>query len=144
MLFITSVLILLGLSLSLVVLRTIYRAYFKSLHSVPGPRLAKFTRLWLANAIYSRQYHKISTEIHRQYGPIVRIAPNEYSIDDVDAAQIIYRSRDPLIRVCYSLSLDDSGTPCWNVWYANTFVRDASQGFSLCNNSMVSCFAHIK
>ena len=116
MLGITSILILLGLSLSLVVFRTIYRAYFTSLHNVPGPRLAKFTRLWLAKAIYSRQYHKISTQIHRQYGPIVRIAPNEYSIDDVDAAQIIYRSRDPLIKVRYPLSLDDSETSCWNVF----------------------------
>ncbi len=32
-------------------------------------------------------------------GPIVRISPNEYSIDDPDAARITYRSRDELVKV---------------------------------------------
>lgn len=29
----------------------------------------------------------------------MRISPNEYSIDDPDAARIIYRTRDELIKV---------------------------------------------
>ena len=70
-------------------------------------------------------------EIHRQYGPIVRIAPNEYSIDDVDAAQIIYRSRDPLIKVRYSLSLDVGRTPCWDIfWHADAFAQHKWRCFS--------------
>lgn len=32
-------------------------------------------------------------------GPIVRISPNEYSIDDPDAARIMYRTRDELVKV---------------------------------------------
>ena len=32
-------------------------------------------------------------------GPIVRIGPNEYSIDDPDAAKIIYRVGDQLEKV---------------------------------------------
>lgn len=32
-------------------------------------------------------------------GPIVRISPNEYSIDDPDAARIIYRTKDELVKV---------------------------------------------
>ena len=39
-------------------------------------------------------------DLHDKYGPIVRIAPNEYSIDDYEAAKVIYRTRDPLVKVC--------------------------------------------
>lgn len=80
-------------------LYTIYQAYATPLRSVPGPFLAKFTRLWLAKAIASRKFDKINIELHRKYGPVVRIAPNEYSINDPDAANIIYRSRDQLLKV---------------------------------------------
>lgn len=104
MLEVTSVLILLGLSLALITFRTIHRAYFTILRDIPGPWLAKFTRFWLARAIYSRNYHKINAELHEKWGPVVRIAPNEYSIDDADAAQIIYRSRDQLDKVRYTSS----------------------------------------
>jgi len=56
-------------------------------------------RLWLANAITSRKFNKIDIELHRIYRPVIRIAPNEYSIDDPDVANIIYRTRDQLLKV---------------------------------------------
>ncbi|KAK2676887.1 Cytochrome P450 [Fusarium oxysporum f. sp. vasinfectum] len=62
------------------------------LRRVPGPFLARFTRLWLLKQVYFGTYPKTSIELHRKYGPIVRIAPNEYSIDDPAAAKIIYGS----------------------------------------------------
>ena len=80
-------------------LYTIYQAYATPLRNIPGPWLAKFTRLWLFRAIASRKWDQINIELHRKYGPVVRIAPNEYSIDDPDAANIIYRSRDQLLKV---------------------------------------------
>ena len=80
-------------------LHALYKAYATPLRHVPGPWIAKFTRLWLLGAINSREYQKINVELHRNYGPVVRISPNEYSIDDPDAANIIYRSRDQLLKV---------------------------------------------
>lgn len=125
MLEVTSVLILFGLSLALITFRTIHRAYFTVLRDIPGPWLAKFTRFWLARAIYSRNYHKINAELHGKWGPVVRIAPNEYSIDDADAAQIIYRSRDQLDKVRYSSPPDSSDTSrCFVVEHADAFVQD--------------------
>ena len=68
-------------------------------------------------AINARSWDKIDTRLRRQYGgfetlysytvelsnlrvgPIVRISPNEYSIDDPDAARIMYRTRDELVKV---------------------------------------------
>lgn len=81
------------------VFRTLYHAYVTPLRDIPGPLLAKFTRLWLLRAIYTRKYHEINSQLHQKYGPIVRLAPNEYSIDDPEAASIIYRSKDQLIKV---------------------------------------------
>lgn len=81
------------------IVRILYYAYATPLRDIPGPWLAKFTRLWLLKSINSREYQKINIELHQKYGPIVRLAPNEYSIDDPEAAQIIYRSRDQLVKV---------------------------------------------
>ena len=80
-------------------LHTFYQAYATPLRNVPGPWIAKFTRLWLLRAINSREYQRINVELHRKYGPVVRISPNEYSVDDPDASTVIYRSRDQLIKV---------------------------------------------
>lgn len=76
----------------------LYQAYASPLRDVQGPWLARFTRFWYARSVYSRQGHKINLDLHKKYGPIVRIAPNEYSIDDLEASKIIYRSRDPLVK----------------------------------------------
>lgn len=80
----------------------IYQAYASPLRDVQGPWLARFTRFWYVRSAYSRQSHKIHMDLHHKYGSIVRIAPNEYSIDDFEASKIIYRSRDPLSKVCPS------------------------------------------
>ncbi len=80
-------------------LHTLYKAYATPLRHIPGPWIAKFTRLWLLKAINSREYQSINVELHKKYGPVVRISPNEYSIDNPDAAGIIYRSRDQLLKV---------------------------------------------
>ena len=60
------------------------------LRSVPGPFFARFTRLWYFIHVYKGSFELKEIELHRKYGPIVRIAPHEYSIDDVDAAKAIY------------------------------------------------------
>ena len=96
--------------------QTLYAAYGTPLRNIPGPWLAKFSRIWLFNAINSRKFQTINLEIHRKYGqiieinseetsshaligPTVRISPNEVSIDDFDASKIIYRSRDEIVKV---------------------------------------------
>ncbi|KAF5967706.1 cytochrome P450 monooxygenase [Fusarium bulbicola] len=48
--------------------------------------------LWLLKEVDFGTYPKTSIELHRKYGPVVRIAPDEYSIDDPAAAKIVYGS----------------------------------------------------
>ena len=81
------------------VCNVLYQAYATPLRDIPGPWLAKFTRFWLFKAVAGRSFHLVNIDLHRKYGPIVRIAPNEYSIDDPDAAQILYKSRDQLQKI---------------------------------------------
>ena len=97
--------------------RSLIKAYKTPLSDIPGPWIAKFTRFWLLWGISTRSWQKINVELHREYGmcrtpeiasknlltpgvgPIVRISPNEYSLDDPNASKIIYRTRDELVKV---------------------------------------------
>ena len=60
------------------------------LRDIPGPFLARFTRLWYLIEIYKGSFELTEIELHKKYGSIVRVAPHEYSIDDVNAAKTIY------------------------------------------------------
>lgn len=69
------------------------------LRDIPGPFLARFTRLWYFLEIYKGTYELTDIELHKKYGAIVRIAPYEYSIDDVEAARTIYGHGTSFIKV---------------------------------------------
>ncbi|PVI00580.1 cytochrome P450 [Periconia macrospinosa] len=71
-------------------LRLGQRAYVSKKQGIPGPFLARFSRLWYLHQIRKRTFHLSNIELHKKYGPVVRIAPNEFSIDDAEAVKIIY------------------------------------------------------
>ncbi|KAL4953679.1 cytochrome P450 [Aspergillus filifer] len=60
------------------------------LKSVPGPIVARYTRLWWFFKVKQGDFHRENIYLHRKYGNVVRIAPNIYSIDDLEATKIIY------------------------------------------------------
>lgn len=68
----------------------VWRALATPLRDLPGPFTARFTRLWYLKNVWRGDFEKVNVRLHHQYGPIVRIAPNEYSIDDSEAIKIIY------------------------------------------------------
>lgn len=72
------------------------------LRNVPGPVLARFTRFWYFFEVYKGSFEVSNVELHKKYGPVVRIAPQEYSIDDVEAAKVIYGLGSGFVKV-YSL-----------------------------------------
>lgn len=69
------------------------------LRDIPGPLLARFTRFWLFFEIYKGSFERTNIELHRKYGPIVRVAPGEYSIDDFEAARTIYGYSNAFVKV---------------------------------------------
>jgi cytochrome P450 len=51
---------------------------------IPGPWLASFSRLWYFFRVRSGKFHHDNIALHAQYGPIVRVGPNLYSIAHPD------------------------------------------------------------
>ncbi|RAQ51113.1 hypothetical protein AFGD_003642 [Aspergillus flavus] len=70
----------------------IRRLFSHSLSHIPGPRLAALT-WWYEfyyDAVQSGQYVFKIQELHKQYGPIIRVTPEEVHINDVGYLDTIY------------------------------------------------------
>ena len=68
----------------------IYRRYFHPLSKYPGPFLASITRWWMVSEIFSGKHEQHIRALHKKYGSIVRISPNEVAISDPQAIKTIY------------------------------------------------------
>ncbi|TQN64417.1 Cytochrome P450 monooxygenase, partial [Colletotrichum shisoi] len=73
----------------LLLLNAIRTRYLSPLRRYPGPFLASTTRLWKVLSTASRKTHLHHIALHRRYGPVVRIAPNEVSIASPEAARTV-------------------------------------------------------
>ncbi|KAK1856650.1 hypothetical protein CCHR01_00620 [Colletotrichum chrysophilum] len=60
---------------------------FSSLRRLPGPFPARISRLWYLKQVSTGNFHQVNIDLHRTY---VRIAPNQYSIDDPAVIKTIY------------------------------------------------------
>lgn len=73
-------------------MRCTYNLFFHPLRKIPGPWLAAMTSLpdfWY-DAVKQGNYIWEIQKMHKKYGPIVRINPNEVHIDDPEYYQNIY------------------------------------------------------
>lgn len=66
------------------VIYAIYSYLTSPLRSIPGPWVARFTRLWYFMHVRSGEFHHKNIALHAKYGPIVRVGPNLYSINEPD------------------------------------------------------------
>ncbi|EKG21753.1 Cytochrome P450 [Macrophomina phaseolina MS6] len=71
-------------------IQSLLRTLWSPLRAVPGSFWAQFTRLWYLKEVWTGTFPQTNIELHDKHGPIVRIAPNEYSVDDPEAIKIIY------------------------------------------------------
>jgi hypothetical protein len=65
------------LSVCGVLLYVIYQCFFSPLAKYPGPFWAKLTKLYRANLSLRGHAHRDFIALHKKYGNIVRVAPNE-------------------------------------------------------------------
>jgi len=72
------------------IIYSLIRAAISPLRSIPGPFSARFSRLWYLHKVWTGVLPRLNIDLHRKYGPVVRIAPNEYSLDDPAAVKAIY------------------------------------------------------
>ncbi|KAM5344562.1 hypothetical protein ACJ41O_013097 [Fusarium nematophilum] len=69
-------------------------AYLTSpLRKYPGPLLAKFTRLWYLYQASTGDSHLVLDNLHRKYGPIVRITPSIIDVDIPDLIKVIFNTK---------------------------------------------------
>ncbi|EMD89153.1 hypothetical protein COCC4DRAFT_169245 [Bipolaris maydis ATCC 48331] len=68
----------------------VYRIYFHPLSKYPGPKLLAATRIPVHIAVASGSRDKLYQDLHREYGPIVRVAHNELSFIDAGAWKDIH------------------------------------------------------
>ncbi|KAJ5596940.1 hypothetical protein N7450_003398 [Penicillium hetheringtonii] len=66
------------------------RAGFSSLRDIPGPFWTRFTSLWYFNHVRHGSFEHENIQLHQKYGPVVRLAPNHYSISDFSAIKTVY------------------------------------------------------
>lgn len=68
----------------------VVRALVSPLRDIPGPFWTRFTTLWYFNRVREGHFEHDNVRLHRQYGSIVRVAPNHYSISDVSDIKTVY------------------------------------------------------
>ncbi|KAH7091937.1 cytochrome P450 monooxygenase-like protein [Paraphoma chrysanthemicola] len=74
----------------------IYNVYFHPLAKFPGPPVAKTTIYWKAyvECVQQRSFCHVLVELHKQYGSVVRVAPNELHFANPQAYHDIYNNKN--------------------------------------------------
>ena len=81
-----------GLSLAIVtyIVSCIYTALTSPLKSIPGPWMSLFTNRQLKSAVTGGKRIFYIDELHKKYGPVVRISPDEVAVFDIEAFRQIH------------------------------------------------------
>jgi len=69
-----------------------YRAILAPLSKLPGPKYSLVTDLWLMSKEFSSKRREYIHQLHEQFGPVVRLGPNEVSFTSLEALKEIYTS----------------------------------------------------
>lgn len=85
-----AVLVSFAASSTCVLLYVLYQRFFSPLAKVKGPFWASLSPAWKLLQFTKGNFHEKIAELHDEYGPIVRIAPNEVIISDKSAIREIY------------------------------------------------------
>jgi cytochrome P450 len=88
-------------------LRLLLNYFTPGLASIPGPVLARSSDLWRFLDACFGQHHNTITQLHRKYGPVVRIGPNVVSVSDPAAI-------DAVVGLKANMDKSDSVKPMMN------------------------------
>lgn len=68
----------------------IYPLYFAPLSKVPGPTISALTEYWILYKTWHEERIRLVHDLHKRYGPIVRLSPREISVSDPEYIKTIY------------------------------------------------------
>lgn len=97
----------------------IYRIFFHPLRHIPGPKLGAAS-LWYElyfDVVLEGRYQFHIQQLHKQYGPIVRIGPDYIHVNDPGFVDVLFtsgsaqkRDKDPTQAAQFGTSLSSFGT----------------------------------
>jgi len=90
--------------LAAVALHLLTNRFRRGLGDIPGPTLAKWTKLWRVHNVWKGDHQTTAIDLHRKHGKLVRIGPNHVSVNDPDAIQVIYGLNKGFTKVRVDLS----------------------------------------
>ena len=91
----------------------VYRLYLSPIANIPGPRLAAITwwfEYYYDVIFYGKYIFKIR-DLHKEYGPIVRINPYEVHISDPDFYDTLYSASNSIRKERWSWYAAGLGIP---------------------------------
>ncbi|KAB5583031.1 cytochrome P450 [Coniochaeta sp. 2T2.1] len=69
----------------------LYPAFLSPLAKIPNAHWsAPYSRLWALHIRFTKRENRTLLAAHKRLGPVLRVAPNELSIDDVDCVRTVY------------------------------------------------------
>lgn len=93
------VLTLVGLGFVVWLLKLLSLAFASPLSKFEGPFAARFTDLWRLIDTYRGRCDITQTQLHRKYGPAVRIGPNTISLSDPGMIKTVFTVKAPWKKV---------------------------------------------
>ncbi|KAK3934267.1 Pisatin demethylase [Diplogelasinospora grovesii] len=74
------------------------------LRKYPGPYLARYTNLWRLYHITRGSFHKVLQDLHKNYGPVVRVGPNVVDVDYPDLIKTVFSIKEDWKKTEYYLA----------------------------------------
>lgn len=88
-----------------------YKIYLNPLAHIPGPPIARLTSIWLYSLSYRGIEASTVDDLHKRFGPVVQIAPNEVDIADGASLHLIYVKDGGLLKSSSYKNFDINGFP---------------------------------
>lgn len=79
-----------GFLVFLVGIGAIYAIFLDPLRWVPGPFSSRFTKVYVIRKAFKGELHTAYRDLHRKYGSVVRVGPNEVIVSDTSAIPKLY------------------------------------------------------
>ncbi|KIY02977.1 uncharacterized protein Z520_01442 [Fonsecaea multimorphosa CBS 102226] len=85
----------------LLVISLVYNRLRPGLRNIPGPPVAAYTKFWRLYDVYKGHAHITAIDLHKKYGPVVRIGPNHVSISDPTLIPVIYGIKENFTKTAF-------------------------------------------
>jgi hypothetical protein len=85
--------------LGLIVFNLLWNKFQLGLVRIPDPALAAYTKFWRLHNVYKGHVHLTAIDLHRKYGPLVRIAPNHVSVADPKMIPVFCSNREDFTKL---------------------------------------------